>query len=182
MLQGIHKNIDTAKEVPMCVVIDRLTFRIPFQFEYTLNSVFNQNYSNFFVVLANDGSRLGDALLRKYLHFYDIPKERYAYLENKEKLGAMAITLQAVESLCSKDSFVLNLAGNDELFGRNVLKVFSAVSQNGAPLLMYSNSYFHWAGGSFDYGIAGEYNSAEIKGKDFRNVRLKHEYPFFFHS
>lgn len=32
MLQGLHKNIDTAKEVPMCVVIDRLTFHIPFQF------------------------------------------------------------------------------------------------------------------------------------------------------
>lgn len=183
MLQGLHKNIDTADEVPMCVVVDRLTFHIPFQFEFTLNSLFNQNYSNFFVVLANDGSKLGDILLRKYLHFYDIPKERYVYLENKEKQGTMAITLQAVGIFCSKDSFVVNLAGNDEFIGRNVLKIFSAVSQQeDGPLLMYSNSYFHWPGASFDYGIAGIYSEAEIKDKKFRTDRLKHEYPFFFHS
>jgi glycosyltransferase involved in cell wall biosynthesis len=165
MIQDLHKKIDSVGEVPMCVVVDRLTFHTPFHFEYTLNSVFNQNYSNFFAVVANDGSKLGDVLLRKYLHFYDVPRERYLYLENKEKLDTMAITLQAVGSHCSKDSFVINLAGNDELIGRNVLKIFSAVSQDGQPLLMYSNSYFHWPGGSYDYGIAGVYTEAEIKGK-----------------
>lgn len=113
-------------------------------------------------MVANDGSKLGDVLLRKYLHFYDIPRERYVYLENKEKLDAMAITLLAVGSYCSKDSFVTNLAGNDEFIGRNVLKIFSAVSQEGQPLLMYSNSYFHWPGDSYDYDIAEVYTKAEI--------------------
>ena len=52
-----------------------------FRIEYNLNSVFSQNYTNFFVVIINDASTdSSDLTYRKYLDFYGIKKENYVYL------------------------------------------------------------------------------------------------------
>jgi glycosyltransferase involved in cell wall biosynthesis len=168
----------------MCVVVDRFSFEVPFKFEYALNSVFNQNYTNYFVVVVGDGSKASNAFLRKYLHFYGIPKERFIFLENKEKAGTLEATLNAVNNHCSKDSLVLNLAGEDELIGRNVLKAFNAAYRQGEgrALVLYSNVYYYSQGRSLDYGKSGEYHQADVKADTFRKGEPKYDASLLYHS
>lgn len=54
--RSIHKADEHPLELPFCIVVQSLPFQTPnlFRFEYTLNSIFNQNYSNFFAVIIND--------------------------------------------------------------------------------------------------------------------------------
>jgi len=67
------------------------------------------------------------------------------------------VTLDAVNNYCSKDSLVMNVAGEDELIGRNVFKTFNAAYNEGKPLIMYSNLYYYSQGKSLDYGKSGDY-------------------------
>jgi hypothetical protein len=112
------------------------------------------------VVVAGDGSKVGNALLRKYLSFYRIPKDRFVYLENKEKRGTLEVTLSAVNNYCSKDALVVNVGGEDELIGRIVFKTYSAAYQEGQPLFIYSNVYYYSQGVSLDYGRSDHYTEA----------------------
>lgn len=54
--RNTHKANDYPTELPFCIVVQSLPFQSPylFRFEYTLNSIFNQNYSNFFAVIINN--------------------------------------------------------------------------------------------------------------------------------
>ena len=71
-------------ELPMCVLVPGFNNNENFRIEYNLNSIFQQNYSNYFVVIINDASTdNSDETYRKYLDFYDIDKSTYIYIENK---------------------------------------------------------------------------------------------------
>lgn len=76
--------------MPMCVVVPGYNNNAKFRLEYNLNSIFLQNYTNYFVVIINDASTDGsDELFRNYLHFYNIDKSKYVYIENKKRLTAL---------------------------------------------------------------------------------------------
>jgi glycosyltransferase involved in cell wall biosynthesis len=57
----------------MCIVAPGRNNNINFRVELNLNSIFTQNYTNYFVVLVDDASDDGTAeIIRKYLKFYNI--------------------------------------------------------------------------------------------------------------
>lgn len=65
----------------MCVVVPGYNNNAKFRIEYNLNSIFQQNYTNYFVVIMNDASTdNSDYIYRKYLDFYKIDPEKYAYV------------------------------------------------------------------------------------------------------
>jgi cellulose synthase/poly-beta-1,6-N-acetylglucosamine synthase-like glycosyltransferase len=76
----VHKLSEITTEIPMCVVLPSYNNNAKFRIEYNLNSVFNQNYTNYLAVIINDVSTDGsDEVYRKYLNFYNISKSVYAY-------------------------------------------------------------------------------------------------------
>lgn len=77
------------KEHPICVVIDLQFSQSLFQFQYTLNSLFLQNYTNYFAVVFGDGSENGDQMLRKYFNFYEIAGEKYTYILNEKRFRGL---------------------------------------------------------------------------------------------
>ena len=126
----------------MCLVVCSYNNNLNMRIEYNLNSIFRQNYSNYFAVIINDASNDGsDFIYRKYLNFHNIPKDKYAYIENHKHKTTMENIYDAVFNVCSDDSIVLIVDGDDELIGKNVLKVFNANYQKLKGGYIYSN-YF----------------------------------------
>jgi glycosyltransferase involved in cell wall biosynthesis len=57
----------------MCIIVPSYNNNANFRIEYNLNSIFQQNYSNYFVVIVNDASTdASDSTYHKYLDFYNI--------------------------------------------------------------------------------------------------------------
>lgn len=128
------------KELPICVLTPSYLNNARFRIEYNLNSIFTQNYSNYFAVITNDASPDGsDEVYRKYFEFYRIPADKYVYVNNTERKGAMANDYAANHQYCSEDAISLHLDGDDELIGKNVFKVFNVEYQKRKAGALYSN-------------------------------------------
>lgn len=74
----------------------------------------------------------------------------------------------ATHDYCSEDSVVLNLDGDDEFIGKNVLKIFNAGYQTKKAGVLYSNFYWYEQGGNLMYGFTSEYTDAEKKNNMYR--------------
>lgn len=80
-------------ELPFCIVMAEMpSSNEYFRFEHLLNSVFAQDYSNYFVVINNRNPML-DKFIRKYLHYYQIDQQKYVYRFNED---CKSTSLQAV--------------------------------------------------------------------------------------
>ena len=111
-----------------------------FRLELNLNSIFRQNYTNYFTVIINDASDDGsDELFRKYLEHHQISPEKYVYVEADKRNTALENIYKGVHEYCSEDSIVMAVDGDDELIGRNVLKAFNAAHQQTGSGVIYSN-------------------------------------------
>ena len=78
------------EELPMCIIAPGYNNNARFRIEYNLNSIFQQNYTNYFLVLINDVSTdNSDEVYRKWFDFYNIDKSTYAYVENREHKTAV---------------------------------------------------------------------------------------------
>ena len=140
-------------------MIQSLPFQDPFyfRFEHILNSIFNQNYTNFFAVIINQNPKIGQYVTR-YLSYLKINKQRYVYLENYEERSPAELLHTALTSHCSQDSYTILLNGAGELLGKNVLKIFNKKFQQLNAGVLYSNNYiFKQSEASLHYGSSGEY-------------------------
>jgi hypothetical protein len=132
------------QELPMCIIMPSYNNNARFRIEYALNSVFQQNYTNYFLVIINDKSTDGsDLTYRKYLDFWRPSKDNYVYVSNSERKTALGNIEAACRQYCSPDAIGLNLDGDDEFIGKNVLKTFNAAYQNLKAGVLYSNFYWH---------------------------------------
>jgi glycosyltransferase involved in cell wall biosynthesis len=157
------------EELPMCVVVPGYNNNAKFRIEYNLNSIFQQNYTNYFVVVINDASTdNSDELYRKYFDFYQISKDSYAYVENKERKTALENIYIATHEYCSTDSIVLNLDADDEFIGKNVLKTFNAGYQQFKSGVAYSNFFWYEQGENVMLGFTSDYTDKE---KEYRKYR-----------
>ncbi len=105
---------DYPEELPFCIITPSYGNNDRFRIEYNLNSVFTQNYSNYFVVVTEDGSNDGsDELFRRYFEFYRIPASKYVYVHNSESRGAMKNSYNANHRFCSEDGISVHLDGDD---------------------------------------------------------------------
>jgi hypothetical protein len=65
-------------------------------------------------VIINDASDDGsDEIFRKYFSFYNISSERYIYIKNKQRKGAMENYYISNHKFCSKDAIAMHLDGDD---------------------------------------------------------------------
>ena len=75
---------DYASELAMCLVVCGYNNNAKSRIEYNLNSIFRQNYSNYFAVIIDDVSSDGsDLAYRRYLDFFNVSADKYVYVENQ---------------------------------------------------------------------------------------------------
>jgi glycosyltransferase involved in cell wall biosynthesis len=132
-----------ATELPMCIVVPSYNNNVRFRIEQNLNSIFSQNYSDYRVVVIDDLSPDdSSAVYQKYFAFHRIDKERYVYIENRRRVTALHNIYLASTNHCPTDSVAMIVDGDDELIGRNILKVFNWGYQTKKAGVMYTN--FIW--------------------------------------
>ncbi len=68
---------------------------------------------------------------------------------------------------------MINLDADDELIGKNVLKIFNAAHQKYRAGVIYSNFYWYDQRGRAQVGFTSEYTDEEKRNNAFREVNQK---------
>lgn len=96
-----------------------------------IRSIVQQEYQNYNLVVIDDASTdgTGDAILKFLREDSRLEEKRYTFVKNKERLSAMANLRRAASEFCKEGDIFMVVDGDDELIGRQVLKVFNSVFQ-----------------------------------------------------
>ena len=96
------------------------------------------------VAIVNDASTDGtDIIIRRYIDFLQIPKDKYVYLSHKKRRTALENTYEAIMQVCSNDSIVTVVDGDDELVGRTVFQIFNREHQRLKAGWIYTSYLLH---------------------------------------
>lgn len=99
-----------------------------------------QNYTNVRVVVIDDASNDGTGEeVQKVLENSPTWKNRAVVVRNKERKYAMANLRRAAKEFCKPTDIFMVVDGDDELLGRQVLKLFNSVFQKEKVWFVYSN-------------------------------------------
>ena len=138
----------------MCIISAGYNNLANFRLEANLNSILSQNYTNFKHITINDASTDGsNQIFRNYYALHRIDKSKYIYIENKKRITALQNYYNAAIKLCSKDSIVIIVDGDDEMLGRNTLQLFNWGYQTKKVGVLYSNFYLFAKDRSFQDGF-----------------------------
>jgi glycosyltransferase involved in cell wall biosynthesis len=161
----------------MCILVPGYNNNAKFRIEHNLNSIFMQNYTNYKAVIIDDASTDGSLeIYKKYFAFYKIDKKYYTLISNPKKATAMTNHYFGTIFHCRKDSIVLNLDGDDEFIGRNVLKLFNWGYQTKKSGVLYTNFYWYQQPTTLMYGFTSEYSEHEKKNNLYRTTGMKYSH------
>lgn len=183
LINEIHQlSVYSQMELPFCIVVSEMPPKEEyFRFEYVLNSIFAQNYSNYFVVINNRNPML-DKYIRKYLRFYQIQKSKYAYRFNDDytssSLGAVH---SSIHQHCSPKAIAIILTGREELLGRNVLQIFNAQYQKKNEEIIFAPTCFYDQK-KREYGVIDppEWTLKEIQENAYRTAERRFNFLITF--
>ena len=90
-----------------------------------------QDYSNFHLVIIDDGSADGTGtMLANMLKLQNtMNSSRYEVIIHTDRTYSVASIRNASKNFCTEKDIVIVVDGDDELLGRQVLKLFNAVFQ-----------------------------------------------------
>ena len=90
-----------------------------------------QDYQNYHFVVIDDGSVDGTGqLIRGILNSQEkVPKENYEVITHIERSFSLQNIRNASKNFCKKEDIIIVVDGDDELLGRQVLKLFNSVFQ-----------------------------------------------------
>lgn len=90
-----------------------------------------QNYSNYKVIFIDDGSKDGTAsIIDNFMKKQKkISPNNYKIIAHKERHFALPNVLNAAKTFCKPQDIFMVIDGDDELIGKQVLKLFNAVFQ-----------------------------------------------------
>lgn len=144
---------------------NRDTFRI----EANLNSIFTQNYTNFYVVLIDDVSNDGSQeLYRKYLDFYEISPQKYIFIANSQRKTALENIDIAIRKHCGDRQIFTLVDLDDEIIGKNTLKLFNTAYLRGDLGMVYSNFYSNSNYTDIGMGFTKDYSAETMNRRSFR--------------
>ena len=90
-----------------------------------------QDYQNYHLVFIDDASTdgTGDEVQKFLKNQTKLPKSHYKVIKNKKQQRAMPNLRMAARKHCKPEEIFMIVDGDDELLGRQVLKLFNAVFQ-----------------------------------------------------
>jgi glycosyltransferase involved in cell wall biosynthesis len=110
-----------------------------FRYEYNMQSIYNQNYTNYKIVVIDDASTdLNFELIQQFVEENPVPQLIYL-VKNKERVSALPNIYKAATQYCSPEDILVLLDGDDELLGVNVFKVFNSMYTLQKLEVLYSN-------------------------------------------
>lgn len=85
----------------MCVVVPTRNNAYNHRYIYNLQSILNQNYTNYKIVIIDDHSDDGTGvLIQKYLRRHSVPPERVLIVRKGRREGSLASIYDAVHNHC----------------------------------------------------------------------------------
>jgi len=146
-----------------------------YRYEYNLQSIINQNYKNYKIVVVDDASEDGTGdLISIFLKKSKLSRSQYTLIRNSKRMTAVPNIYNAIKNHCSKDAIALLISGDDELLGKMVFKVLNVVYQNKNPGVAYTNHFYgKLHENDFEKGYSRTYSLGEIKNKLYRFIGQK---------
>jgi glycosyltransferase involved in cell wall biosynthesis len=162
-------------ELPICVVVTTRNNAKNYRYEYNLQSILNQKYKNYKLVIVDDASDDGTAnLISLFLKKSKLPRSRYVLVRNSQRMTAVPNINNAIKKHCSKESIAVLVSGDDELLGKLVFKVLNVVYQSKQPGVAYTNHFYgKLHDNDFEKGYSRTYSLGEIKNKLYRFIGQK---------
>lgn len=145
-----------------------------FRYEYNLQSILNLDYPHYHVVIVDDASTDGTPLLlQEAIARLDSDKRVQLVVRERQMTAVPNIHL-AVTKYCREDEIVVLVDGDDELLGREILRVFAAVYEKKDAAVVYSNHIkMQWHLGRVGTGWSLDYSEAEKRNNLYREVPQK---------
>ena len=118
------------EELPICIVSPFRNFKkVQNSWRY-FESINNQNYSNYKVVMSDDVSDDGSIeYIKQEITKYPRLNNRLLLLRNSEHVGALGNKDYGVRHRCQEGSIVLEIDSDDALIGTQVLNLYNRVYQ-----------------------------------------------------
>jgi hypothetical protein len=120
--------------------------------------------------VSNDGSQ---ELYRKYFDFYEIPSQKYIFIANSERKTALENIDIAIRKHCGDHQIFTLVDLDDEIIGKNTLKLFNTAYLRGDLGMVYSNFYSNSNYTDIGMGFTKEYSHETMNRRSFREEGLK---------
>ena len=90
-----------------------------------------QDYTNYHFTIIDDGSVDGTAtLIKSFLESQEkVNRSQYEIVTHTERTFSLSSIRNASKNYCKEEDIIVVVDGDDELLGRQVLKLFNAVFQ-----------------------------------------------------
>ena len=122
---------------------------VDYRYAWHLESIFQQEYSNYKMVIIDDFSKdKTSELIARYLKWRNFPEEKAVLIRGLKHRTALENIYYGVHKYCDFNQISFVLDGDDEIVGTQVFKMFNALYQHRKLYVVWSN-YF-----SYDYNNA----------------------------
>lgn len=174
-LEETYHFSDYTTELPFCIIVPSFNNAKNFRYEYNLQSIFNQDYSNYRVVIVDDASTDNTtALIKHFLKKNKNLASKVVLITNKKQMTAVPNIHMAITKHCKPNEIGFFVDGDDELVGKKVFKVFNAIYQSKKPSVAYSISLEYWVYDNFiKDGWSKPYTDEEKTNNLYRDVPQK---------
>ena len=159
-------------ELGLCVVVPTRNNVPNFRYEANLQSILQQEYNNYRLVIVDDASTDHTAsFIELWLRQSKLPSTRYRLIKNQERISAVPNINMAIKQHCHQDDIAVIVNGDDELLGKKVFQVVNAIYQRHHPGVAYTNHiHGHLDKQDFDKGYSRSYKFTDIKNRNYRLV------------
>lgn len=154
---------DVSVERPMVVVIP--SYNNKDVCIKNLNSIFSQDYNNFFVIYVDDASSDGTAgIVEQYIKEHTL-ENKILLIKNSERIGSLANLYQAIH-LCNPNMIIIDVDGDDWLINNQVLKKINNIYSDPDVWVTYGQFVYYPSG---DAGWAAQVPEEIIHANEFRD-------------
>lgn len=159
----------------MCVVVPTFNNVRSLRYIYNIQSILNQNYTNYLVVILDDGSQdKTGIMIERYLRRRQIGTDKVLVVNKGKRKGSLSNIYNAIHTHCHNYSITLQVDGDDQLIGRYVFKLFNAIYQTKNPGFAYSNHIYYSEEEEYiSKGYSEPYSPIIIEKQNYRKVIQK---------
>ena len=123
----------------MCVVVPSYKNQAYDRYLWNLESIIQQNYTNYRVVIIDDkSSDKTTELIARHLRWRNITKDKVTLIRSNKNWKPMGTIFYGSQKICQFGEIQYVVDGDDELVGRQIFKVINAMYQKQKWITIYS--------------------------------------------